>query len=146
MDKFLNEHIIGIWRLVSWRYKDETGKTGHFFGEHIMGIIIYTEDGYVSTHLLKKDRQLFDSDDFDGFTPIEAKEALSSYLGYYGTYHEKEPGELVHAIAGSSTPLWTNKQAIRYAEIKDDMLTLTTPLIATSNGNVVFHVNWERVA
>ena len=146
MNKFLNERIIGIWRIVSWMYKDEAGKTGDFFGEHIMGIIIYTNDGDVSTHLLKKGRQLFESENFDGFTAMEARAALSGYPGYYGTYYEEKPGELVHTIEGCSTPLWTTKRAVRYAEIKDDILTLTTPFIATSNGNVVLHVKWERIA
>jgi hypothetical protein len=145
MDAFLNERIIGIWKLVSWLYSDESGKTGYFFGEHIMGIIMYTADGYVSTHLLKQDRPLFASDDLDGFTAIEAKQALSGYLGYYGKYYEEKPGELVHIIEGCSSPHWTNKQAIRYAEVKDDILTLTTPSITTRNGSMVFHVNWKRV-
>jgi hypothetical protein len=48
-DKFLREQLVGAWELTSFVERDiETGVENHPFGEHPLGLILYTPDGYMS--------------------------------------------------------------------------------------------------
>jgi toxin ParE1/3/4 len=51
-EKSLRERLVGAWALTSYVERDvETGVENHPFGEHPLGFVLYTPDGYVSAQL-----------------------------------------------------------------------------------------------
>src|SRR5271168_2023193 len=56
-EEFLREQLVGAWTLMSFVERDiETGVENHPFGEHPLGLILYTPDGYVSAQLQRPER------------------------------------------------------------------------------------------
>ena len=59
-EEFLREQLVGAWALMSFVERDiETGVENHPFGEHPLGLILYTPDGYVSAQLQRPERPPF---------------------------------------------------------------------------------------
>ncbi|WP_143306476.1 lipocalin-like domain-containing protein [Chitinophaga vietnamensis] len=146
MQEFIKEKIIGAWQLLSWTYNNDKGETIHYFGENVMGIIIYDRSGYMNAQIMKASRPLFSTSSLNAGTPEETFSAFSGYLAYYGRYVENKPGELVHIIEGSLFPNWIGNGQVRYVSIEDDRLTIRTPPILSKDGEVVFHLAWRRVS
>lgn len=144
MKESIAEKIIGTWKLVSWVYNNEKGETVHYFGENAGGILMYDKSGYMNAQLTRGDRKRFVSDSIGDGSVQEIDQAYKSYAAYYGKYYERTPGEIVHEVEGSLFPNWVGHDEIRYGKIVDNLLILSTPPIKTGNGEVVFHVTWER--
>lgn len=142
--KSIKEEIIGTWKLVSWVYHDESGKTIDYLGKNAVGILMYDRNGYMNAQLMKADRAAFASDSISGGTPDEALGAFNSYLAYFGKYEEGEPGEVIHTVEGSLFPNWMGNKEIRYGKIAGNVLTLHTPPIPAQGREIVFYITWER--
>ena len=144
MKESIKEKIVGTWKLVSWVYQNEKGETVHYFGKNASGILMYDKSGYMNAQLTKGDRKKFVSDSMGDGCSDEIDNAYKSYAAYYGKYFERRPGEIIHTVEGSLFPNWQGHNEIRYGEIVDDLLVLSTPPIKTGEGEVVFHVTWRR--
>jgi hypothetical protein len=68
----------------------ETGVEDHPFGEHPLGFILYTPDGYMSAQLQCPDRTRFAGGDLRRATGEEYTKAGSSCLAYSGRYFVDE--------------------------------------------------------
>jgi hypothetical protein len=140
----LKHDIIGTWKLISWTYKNEHGDDVDYFGRNSTGILMYDASGYMNAQLMKENRAPFVSDSINGGTPEETRDAMNSYLAYFGKYYEANPGEMVHIVEGSLFPNWVGKKEIRYGQIKGDKLILSTPPIPAGGSNIVFYITWQR--
>lgn len=59
-EKSLREQLVGAWTLNSYVERDiETGVENYPFGEHPLGLILYTPDGYMSAQLQRPERLPF---------------------------------------------------------------------------------------
>ncbi len=145
--KHIGKSIIGSWELVSWIFKNEQQEEIRYFGENPKGLLVYLDSGYMSVQIAQEDRAPFDSDAIDAGKTKEMADAFASFLSYYGTYEEREPGVFVHTVVGTLFPNWLGHEEIRYAEIKSnsDTLILSTPPTPTSNGNIEFFITWKKV-
>ena len=86
-EKSLRERLVGAWALTSYVERDvETGVENHPFGEHPLGFVLYTPDGYVSAQLQRPGRPPFADGDLLRATPKEYAAAGSSYIGYSGRF------------------------------------------------------------
>ena len=73
-EEFLREQLVGSWALMSFVERDiETSVENHPFGEHPLGLILYTPDGYVSAQLQRPERTPFADGDLLAF--------VEAYLG-----------------------------------------------------------------
>lgn len=136
--------IVGTWKLISWKYKDENGNEVDFFGKDPIGILMYDNEGYMNVQIHKSDRPNFDTDGLLEGTTEEVGNAFTSYVAYYGKYSQEEPGILTHDVEGSLFPNWQDNFQKRYAEIEGDLLTLSTPPLSTGGQRINFTLQWRR--
>ncbi len=145
-DEPLKNRIVGAWRLLSWVYQNEAGDTIDYFGKNPTGILMYDTSGNMNAQLMQRERSLFQTQAMRDGTDSERVDAFQTYVAYYGKYDEPTPGEIVHVVEGSLFPNWIGSKQIRYGSIKDDKLTLRTPLMQTANGGLQFTLVWQRIA
>lgn len=137
--------VIGTWKLVSWTFKNEHGEEVNYFGENPTGILMYTESGYMSVHIMKENRKKFTSEGMYDGTPEEVTEAFKTYFAYFGKFTESKPGVLQHTVEGGTFPNWLGNVEERYGRIAGDKLVLSTPPIRTGAQDIVFDVVWQKV-
>ncbi len=125
-EKPLREQLVGAWTLTGFVERDiGTGVENHPFGEHPLGLILYTPDGYVSAQLQLPERPLFASGDLLRATPEEYAAAGSSYVAYSGRFFVDEGKKsLSHEMAVSFFPNWFGQRQVRLVEVNDDYLRL----------------------
>ncbi|ELR73056.1 hypothetical protein C900_00136 [Fulvivirga imtechensis AK7] len=137
--------VIGTWKLVSWTFKNEHGKEVNYFGTNPAGILMYTESGYMSVHIMKENRTKFKSEGMYDGTSEEITEAFKTYFAYFGKFIESAPGVLRHTVEGGTFPNWLGNVEERYGKIMGNKLVLSTPPIHTEGRDIVFDVVWQRV-
>jgi Lipocalin-like domain len=93
---------VGAWALTNFVEREiETGVENRPFGEHPLGLILYTPDGYVSAQLQRPERPPLHA------TPEEYAAAGRSYIAYSGRFFVDEAKRsLSHEIAVSFFPNW----------------------------------------
>lgn len=97
--------FVGTWRLLSCEFHAASGKVVYPLGADVQGLIIYTEQGYVSATLMRPSRPCFASGNQAQGTPEEIKAAFEGYVAYYGTYEvDQEEGTVTHHVQGSMFP------------------------------------------
>src|SRR5260370_42488166 len=103
-EKFLREQLVGAWALTSFVERDiETGVENRPFGEHPLGLILYTPDGYVSAQLQPPERPPFADGDLLHATSEEYATAGRSHIAYSGRFFVDEAkNSLPHEMAVSS--------------------------------------------
>jgi len=139
------EQFIGTWRLVSVGFRSSDGKVDYPLGEDATGLLIYDENGYMSSQMRKPGRPLFVARDRTKGTLEEIKTAFEGYYAYYGTYGVDEKERTVtHFAEGSAYPNEEGRALKRYYEFKGEQLTLSTPSIPLGGGWVIGVLIWKR--
>lgn len=93
---------------------------------------------------MKEGRTEFASGDIRGGTVDEKIEAFNGYISYSGRFEVS--GDMVtHVIEVSLFPNWIGERQERHYEIKEDRLTLSTPLQLVGGMSLSSHLVWERV-
>ena len=75
--------MLGTWALDEWYVEDEDGARSHPMGRDAQGVIVYTEDGYMSAIVRAKDRFL----PADRPTDEDRVETFASYVNYAGSWN-----------------------------------------------------------
>ena len=122
----MNNELIGLWKLQTWTLTDANNKVIHPFGSDALGVLIYTEGGYMSVHVMKKKYQLNQSGSALEATPQEAQQILQSYFSYCGKYSIDHKRQIVqHDIELMTTPNRIGTTVERHYQLKDSMLILS---------------------
>jgi len=132
----------GTWRLVSVETRKENGEV-YRRGQRT-GYLMYNDDGYMSVAFMKEGRPSFASGDIRGGTVEEKVAAVDDYTSYSGRY-EVEGDKVLHHIEVSLFPNWIGETQERTYELKDNQLTLSTPLMPVGGIQLSTHLIWERV-
>lgn len=141
------QQFLGTWKLVSAEFLRPDGTAIEYLGENPMGMLIYTLDGHMSVHLVRRDRPRFATDDRMGGTPEQIRAAFIGYQGYFGTFTVNEAeGSITHHIEAGSFPNWVGADQKRFYERTGKRLTLRTPLLTINQDRVVGHLVWERAS
>jgi hypothetical protein len=121
----------------------ETGAENHPFGEHPLGLILYTPDGYVSAQL---QRPPFADGDLLHATPEEYAAAGSSYIAYSGRFFiDEAKRSLSHEMAVSFFPNWLGQRQVRLVEVNGERLQLSTDGPQRFNGVLkTATLTWRR--
>ena len=124
----LRDRLIGAWTLISYVERDiATGIESHPWGEHPLGLILYTPDGYMSAQLQRPERTPFAGGDLLRATPEEYAAAGSSYVAYSGRFFVDEINKsLSHEMAVSFFPNWFGQRQVRLVEVNEERLQLST--------------------
>jgi hypothetical protein len=76
--------LVGTWRLLSWENRSAEGTISYTLGRQAVGLIVYTDDGYMSVAIMSPDRQPFAGGDLLGGSSEEKARAAESYVCYCG--------------------------------------------------------------
>src|SRR5258708_28567809 len=105
----------------------EAGVENPPFGEHPLGLILYTPDGYVSAQLQRPERPPFANGDLLHATPEEYAAAGRSYIAYSGRFFVDEAKRsLSHEMAVSFFPNWVRPPQVRLVKVDRERLQLST--------------------
>jgi hypothetical protein len=117
--------FIGSWSLVSWTRTAPDGQTEYPFGEDAVGCIIYTGEGRMSAHLMRRRRALLRSEYSRETTPDERAAAFLDYFSYCGPFTVQQSAQTVtHHVEACSSPNWVGTDQVRAFRFSGDALTL----------------------
>jgi len=120
------EQLIGTWQLESWTvgYSDREDFTTPF-GEDPKGLLLYTEDDWMSASIARSDRQTLPQDiPFRKIPEEKLAQAYLSYFHYAGRYRVVE-GDVVHYVTQSLNPNFVGTEQLRHAELDGQTLVLS---------------------
>ncbi|BBZ05670.1 hypothetical protein MCHIJ_51070 [Mycolicibacterium chitae] len=127
----LRQRLIGSWQLVSYSTRTADNHIGYPLGTDARGLILYTADGHMSAQIMARDRPAYRSARVHGGTVEERDSAAAGYLAYSGSFRVDEAESVVwHEVAVSLYPNWVGDVQKRYAQLDQDVLTLSSdPLV-----------------
>ncbi len=118
--------LVGAWELESWAigYADRDDLS-YPYGEEPRGLLMYTEDGWMSAAISRPQRQRFPEDVAFRKIPDAAKgEAFTSYFHYAGRYRVQD-GDVIHYVSMSLNPNFPGTEQLRHAELDGQTLVLS---------------------
>jgi Lipocalin-like domain len=133
--------FIGSWSLIAWILTTPDGQTEYPFGEDAVGCIMYTGDGRMAAHLMRRQRALFTSENLRETTPDERAVASLDYFSYCGPF-TVQPGArtVTHHVEACSSPNWVGTDRVRAFHFSGDSLILRAAVKDGSKHTLV----WER--
>lgn len=141
----LSEEIIGVWELQVWETVVDNRVVGYPLQEKATGFIAYHPVGFMSVNISAPNRvRLSTNDPFDGDSKILALDA-QGYLSYCGPFSIVSEREVVHHLKFCSFENWVGTDQHRYAELKNDTLTLSTPPSLFHGQQGIGRLTWKRV-
>ena len=131
MEGIVLPEIEGTYRLVRCKVLWSDGQVDFPYGEDAEGLLVYTGTGIVSGHLMRRDREKFQTGARQ--VPAEqAREAFLGYLGYYGRYVvDPDAGTVTHHVLGGWHPNWTGTDQLRSFRFEGELLVIETPPMAS---------------
>ncbi|MEP7336124.1 MAG: lipocalin-like domain-containing protein [Acidobacteriota bacterium] len=142
----MDEKLVGTWRLTDYEYLRSDGERLWPFGQSAVGVITYTDKGFMSVQIMDSERPTFSSDNCWRATLAEMAAAFEGYLAYFGTYDVNNAEEFItHHIQGSLCPKYSGTDQIRYFKIEGERLTLRTPSLPAGDQTITGRLIWERV-
>jgi len=129
--KSIKEQLVGTWTFVSSTTKLPDGSPA--WGTNSKGLLIFTENGYFSSQIVRSDLPKFASNNRAQGTPEENKAIVQGSIATFGTYtvDEAKKGYTLK-YEGSTFPKRVGTEETRPFTIAGDELKVTNP--ATSVG------------
>jgi hypothetical protein len=82
--------LVGVWTPISYVITDEKGEVVNApFGQDPPGLLIYTDDGYMSAQLASTNRPHFSQENLRAASDREKAQAADTFTGYSGTLREQ---------------------------------------------------------
>jgi hypothetical protein len=139
-DATLRQQIVGVWKLVSVVYEDQTTKERTpVLGEHPKGSQIATPEGRWLA-LVTADGRTVPTND------AERAKALTSMIAYTGRYRV-EDGKVITKVEAAWNEAWVGGEQVRAIRFEGDRLFIESPPMPHPNVNnkiVRVIVIWER--
>jgi hypothetical protein len=145
----LRDQLIGAWKLLSYEERPVDGSASIYpMSDAPRGLILYTQDGYMSAQLMHPDRMPFEGGDWFNGTPEEYQAEATSYIAYSGVFAVDEVNRtLTHSMFVSLFPNWLNQTQPRVLALEGDKLYLSTAAPISSGGRTVMsYLCWQRAA
>lgn len=125
--------FLGCWQLISFEITFDTiQKIYHPYGIQPTGYLMYLEEGFMSVHIMKKDRPICLSNDYTNLSPSEKMEIADNYGGYCGRY-EIQKDKIIHYPEVSSFPHFIFTPQVRYYKMENNQLILTASYAVKDN-------------
>jgi Lipocalin-like domain len=133
----IRERLVGCWRLVEFRVTAaEGGEADHPLGDHPLGTILYTPDGYMSAQLARPGPYA-DSQEPDAYA-----------IAYSGPFDVDEQARTVaHHLQVSVIPSWLGTTQIRKVQFREPgLLVLSTSEQSPTRDGVMTTttITWSR--
>ena len=125
-EKTLKDQLVGTWLFVSTTVKLADGSP--VYGSNPKGLLIITENGFYSTHILRADVPKFAAKNRLQGTPEENKAAVQGSIASWGRYTVNEANKSITIRFEASTyPNNTGIEQTRPFTITGDDLKITNP-------------------
>ncbi|NLR78248.1 lipocalin-like domain-containing protein [Chitinophaga eiseniae] len=134
----------GTWSLVSVENIKADGSKTSPYGEHPVGMLIFTKTGKYAIQILKADRSKVLANDKDKATTEENTALVRGNNSHFGTYTiDTNKQIIVFSVQHAFYPNWEGMAQVRTYSLKNNLLTytVTTP---TSGGAAVAKVVWRK--
>ena len=139
----LKKDFVGSWQLIDYVTQLADGTRIEPLGGDPYGLGTYTADGWMSAHLMRRDRA-----SLGGARPALDQLALdllvataAGYIGYAGRYTiDADAGRVIHHVETAFLPDWVGTDMIREYRFEDDILTLRPPAV----GGMPSVLRWRR--
>ncbi len=131
--------ILGGWELVSFTARDiETGEVSYPLGQQPCGLIMYTDDGFMSAQLTRRTGP-------DTREGAEQSPDPGTYVAYGGRFHLDEASATIrHDVTISALPELFARPQLRHAVLEGDQLTLSATATTTNGTATHSTVVWRR--
>ena len=124
--KTLKDQLIGTWTFVGSTGKNPDGSP--IWGANPKGLLIFTDNGRYSSHIVRSDVPKFAAKNRLQGTPDENKAAVHGSIGTFGTYTVDEASKsFTVRFEASSYPNNTGTEQTRPFTITGDDLKITNP-------------------
>lgn len=139
------ERLLGAWRLVSFSVAAPDGTLSYPMGRDLVGLIVYTPDGYMSVQLMGPDRPRFDTPAYGVGSDLDWARAARGYFAYAGRYTVDEQAPAVtHHVEMALNPYWPGRDQKRGIELRGDDLILSGESPTPSGAIHTALVHWRR--
>ncbi|HLH35012.1 MAG TPA: lipocalin-like domain-containing protein [Alloacidobacterium sp.] len=128
------EDFIGTWKLLDYSFLHEDGTVEKPWGNHVVGYLLYSTEGYMSGNLSPAGRR----------HKTESAGRKRDYIAYAGPY-TVEGDTVTHHVEVSLFPNWLGTAQLRYHKREGNRLILRTPPIPSGDGVVAVQLTWEKV-
>jgi hypothetical protein len=106
---------------------------------------MYGADGTMTAVLMRAGRPKFASGDVLAGTPEEIRAAFEGFDAYCGTFTiDENVSTVTHHVEASRFPNWEGSDQVRYFELLDNKLRISTPPILALSKMWIIHAVWER--
>jgi len=141
----IRDSLIGTWRLVSYQAQDAQGKISNPLGKNLLGLLCYTNDGFMSMQVMREDRPGYSSSDLY-ISPMEEMAAAGGvYVAYAGRFSVDEAAATVtHHVQLSSSPPWIGTDQTRTVALRAGRLYLEGGFVKISGTLQAPQTVWEK--
>jgi hypothetical protein len=129
----LRNAILGSWELVTFVARDVgSGDVRHPLGERPRGLILYTEDGFMSAQLAPQ---------------ADAGNEITDYIAYSGPFYLDEQASTVrHDMRMATMPELLLQPQLRKVSVEPGLLTLSATSTAEDGTTTHSTLTWRRPA
>lgn len=139
------EHLIGTWHLRTCELRSTDGQVMHPYDTAPMGMLMYDPAGSMMVLLMRPGRPAFASGDVLNGTAYEIKAAFEGFDAYCGTYTvDEQQSTVTHHITACRFPNWEGSDQLRFVQLAENHLVLTSPPIRARGSEWTVIVIWTR--
>jgi Lipocalin-like domain len=138
--------LIGTWQLVSYQAQDADGRISYPLGKNLLGLLCYTDQGFMSVQVMKPERPNYSSGDLHVSSTEEMAAAANGYIAYAGPFSTDEAaGTVTHHVKLSLSPSRVGSDQTRFVTISADCLYLSAGPVLINGSLRAPHTVWARV-
>ena len=130
--------FIGTWKLIDYSFLHEDGTVEKPWGDHVVGYLLYSAEGYMSGNLSPAGRRRKVEK-----TDNKKSRRKRDYIAYAGPY-TVDGDTVTHHVEVSIFPNWLGTAQLRYHKREGDRLILRTPPIRSGKDVVAVQLTWEK--
>jgi len=119
---------------------DESGIKSFPFGKEVEGMLIYSENGYMSANILSISRKMKLVEGISKESILAGKGVYLSYSGRYTLF----AGKVIHHVMVSSIPEWIGSEQERYFLLEANKLIIDSKT-QPKEGQICYHqLIWDK--
>jgi hypothetical protein len=104
----IRERLVGCWRLTAYTASTDGGAADRPLGDHPLGTILYTPDGYMSAQLARPGPYADD------------QQPIAYAFAYSGPYDvDEQAGTVAHHVQVSVIPSWLGTTQLRQVQFPE---------------------------
>ena len=139
--QFDPKRLVGTWKLVRWFITYEDGSVTEPLGPDAEGLLVYTEDGWMSAALMATGRPRLSRRNPRDATVAERAAAFDSFFAY--TCRWRVEGHSVeHAVTLSHNPALVGTVQVRRIQMRGRQLTLSAEE-SVAGGVRIHRLQWR---